>query len=232
MGLKEMMKKVLLATVAVAALGTAPAFAADLAAKTYTKAPALAPLPTWAGFYIGAMGGYASEDGSNSFGRKGGFAGGTLGYNWQQGNFVFGLEADAAWADINSSTSGLAFVPGIGVTPLSGEAKIQDWGTVRGRLGYAWGPALLYVTGGYAWADSKISFATPLTSSSDSQIHSGWTVGAGAEYMFAPKWSVKAEYLYKSFGNENYTFATLPGLNGGTGTTNFHSGQVGINYHF
>ena len=103
MGLKEMMKKVLLATVAVAALGTAPAFAADLAAKTYTKAPALAPLPTWAGFYIGAMGGYAAEDnGSNSFDRKGGFAGGTICYNCQQGAFVYGLEADAAWADIST----------------------------------------------------------------------------------------------------------------------------------
>ena len=228
------MKKILLTTLGLAAMGIAPAVAADLPSRSYTKAPPVVePLPTWAGFYIGAVGGYASEDnGSNSFNRKGGFAGGTLGYNWQTANVVFGIEADAAWADVTSSTSGLALVPGLGVVPLSGTAKIQDWGTVRGRLGYAFGPALLYVTGGYAWADSKISFTVPGAASSDSHIHSGWTVGAGGEYMFAPKWSVKAEYLYRSFGNENYTFATIPGLNGGTGTTNFHSGQVGVNYHF
>jgi outer membrane immunogenic protein len=217
MGLKKMMKKILLATVAVAALGTAPTFAADLAARTYTKAPvAVAPLPTWAGFYIGAMGGYASEDdGSNSFDRKGGFAGGTIGYNWQQGAVVFGLEADAAWADISKTNA------------FGDEAKIQDWGTLRGRIGYAFGTTLLYATGGYAWADSKISF---VGIGSDSHVHSGWTVGAGAEWMFAPKWSVKAEYLYKSFSNEDYTFPVLGTL--GTGTTNFHTVQAGINYHF
>jgi outer membrane immunogenic protein len=222
MGLKKMMKKILLATVAFAALGMVPAGAADLAARTYTKAPAMAPLPTWAGFYIGAMGGYASEDnGSNSLSRKGGFAGGTIGYNWQAGNIVYGLEADAAWADVSSSAT--AF----GVT---GNAKINDWGTVRGRIGYAFGPTLLYATGGYAWADNKISFSAPGVTVSDSQIHSGWTVGAGVEYMIAPHWSLKGEYLYKSFSNENYTFAGIGTV--GTGTTNIHSGQVGVNYHF
>ena len=214
------MKKILLATVALAALA-APAAAADLAARPYTKAPmAAAPLPTWAGFYLGAMGGYASDN--DSFAAlKGGFAGGTLGYNWQQGALVFGLEADAAWADITSSTTfGL----------VTGTAKIQDWGTVRGRLGYAFGPTLLYATGGYAWADTKISFSAPGASVSDSHVHSGWTVGAGVEYMFAPQWSLKGEYLYKSFGNENYTFTGLG--TAGTGTFAIHSGQVGINYHF
>ncbi|MGJ4893646.1 MULTISPECIES: outer membrane protein [unclassified Bradyrhizobium] len=210
------MKKILLATVALAALA-APAAAADLAARpTYTKAPVAAPVLTWTGFYIGAMGGYAAEDSSaNTFDRKGGFAGGTVGYNWQQGAVVFGLEADAAWANISSKTI------------FGDEAKIQDWGTVRGRIGYAFGPALLYATGGYAWADSKITF---VGFGSDSKIHSGWTVGAGAEYMFAPQWSLKGEYLYKSFGSENYTFTGLG--TAATGTTNFHSVQVGVNYHF
>jgi outer membrane immunogenic protein len=224
MGLKKMMKKILLASVAFAALGMVPAGAADLAARTYTKAPALAPLPTWAGFYIGAVGGYAGTDSNNNgLDLKGGSAGGTIGYNWQQGPVVFGLEADALWADI----SGSAFVPGFGGV----SSKIQDMGTVRGRLGYTFGPSLLYVTGGYAWADNKITSA--FFNSSDSQVHSGWTVGAGAEYMFAPKWSVKAEYLYKSFGGETYSYAGggfVGTLN--PGTTNIHSGQVGVNYHF
>jgi len=216
-----MMKKILLATVAVAALGTAPTFAADLAARPYTKAPALAPLPTWAGFYIGAMGGYASQD-NNSFGlvsQKGGFAGGTIGYNWQQGPVVFGLESDAAWADVSGSIA----VPGASFT-----SKIEDMGTVRGRLGYAFGPAMLYATGGYAWMENKATINILGLSDFGRQFHNGWTIGAGGEYMFARQWSVKAEYLYKSFGGENYGVGgTIP-----SGTINLHTVQVGVNYHF
>ncbi|MGJ4881304.1 outer membrane protein [Bradyrhizobium sp. HKCCYLRH1065] len=214
------MKKILLATVALAALA-APAAAADLAARpTYTKAPVAAPVLTWTGFYIGAMGGYANEN-ADFAAMKGGFAGGTVGYNWQQGAVVFGLEADAAWADINAN---------VGALGVNAESKIRDWGTVRGRIGYAFGPTLLYATGGYAWADNRISLTAPGFAAADSKIHSGWTVGAGVEYMFAPNWSLKGEYLYKSFGGENYTFTGLGTLT--TGTLNVHSGQVGINYHF
>jgi outer membrane immunogenic protein len=230
-----MIKKIMLATVAVAALGTAPTFAADLAARPYTKAPPMvAPLPTWAGFYIGAMGGYASESGSD--GIKGGFAGGTIGYNWQQGPVVFGLEADAAWADINRSVAGFVTVPGFAPIGVTASAKIQDWGTVRGRIGYAFGPTLLYATGGYAWADTKLSAAVTGVggfSTSDSQVHSGYAVGAGAEWMFAPKWSFKAEYLFKSFGSETYTFVTPVGsATAASGSFDVHSVQVGVNYHF
>lgn len=215
------MKRLLLAAVAVAALGTAPTFAADLAARPYTKAPPIEPLPTWAGFYIGVMGGYASDN-SAFAPLKGGFAGGTAGYNWQTGSVVFGIEADAAWADVNSTFTQF------GVTAND---KIRDMGTVRGRIGYAFGQVLLYGTGGYAWADNSISFSAPGVSISASHVHSGWTAGGGVEYMFAPKWSVKGEYLYKSFGNENYTFAGIPAVLS-TGTFAVHSGQVGINYHF
>jgi outer membrane immunogenic protein len=220
MGLKEMMKKVLLATVAVAALGTAPAFAADLAAKTYTKAPALAPLPTWAGFYIGGMGGYASQE---SDGIKGGFAGGTVGYNWQAANIVYGIEADAAWADINASVSG--FIPGIGFASAS--QKIDSTGSVRGRVGYAFNTVLLYGTAGYAWGNNKLSASALGVTVSDEKFLSGWAAGAGVEVMFAPKWSVKAEYLYKSLDGGN-------AFNGAVrvGDVNLHSVQVGVNYHF
>ena len=216
------MKKILLMTVGFAALGMAPAVAADLAARTYTKAPAIAPLPTWAGFYIGAMGGYASED-SSDFGMKGGFAGGTAGYNWQMGSLVLGVEADAAWADISAS----AIAPALGV---SAESKIRDMGTVRGRVGYAVDQVLFYGTAGFAWADNRISASVPGFSASDSQVHTGWVAGAGIEYMFAPHWSLKGEYLYRSFGGETYSLTGLPAFN--SGTLNLHSGQVGVNYHF
>ena len=97
-------KKILLTTTGLIALGMAPAIAADLPARAYTKAPAAAiAINNWTGFYLGAMGGYAQENTSDAFGEiSGGFAGGTAGYNWQTGNFVLGVEVDGAWADVGA----------------------------------------------------------------------------------------------------------------------------------
>jgi len=218
-------KKILLTTTALIALGIAPAAAADLAARPYTKAPAAAiAINNWTGFYLGAMGGYAQENSSGIGTLSGGFAGGTVGYNWQAGNIVFGLEADAAWADVGATVGlfgGLAAV----------NSTIRDMGTVRGRVGYAIDSVLIYGTGGYAWADNRITATGPGGSISDSHVHSGWTAGAGIEVMFAPKWSVKAEYLYRSLQGETY-FAGIapPGVT--SGTINLNSVQVGVNYHF
>jgi len=218
MGLEKIMKKILLTTVGLAALGMAPAIAADLPARTYTKAPAaVAPLYNWTGFYIGAMGGFGKEDASD-FALSGGFGGGTAGYNWQTGQFVFGIEADAAGADISSSFA----VPGL----VSAEDKIRALGTVRGRFGVAYEQILFYGTGGFAWADERASASAAGVTLSDTKTRTGWTAGAGAEWMFLPHWSVKAEYLYRSFGSETI----FGGLD--TGTLNIHSGQVGVNYHF
>ena len=216
------MKKILMTTVGLVALGAtlglAPASAADLAARTYTKAPALAaPLYNWTGFYVGAMGGFGKED-TSDFALSGGFGGGTAGYNWQTGQFVFGIEADAAGADISSSFA----IPGL----VSAEDKIRALGTVRGRVGIAYEQVLFYGTGGFAWADERLSATALGVTISDTKTRTGWTAGAGAEVMFAPHWSVKAEYLYRSFGSET----VLGGLD--TGTLNIHSGQVGVNYHF
>jgi outer membrane immunogenic protein len=217
------MKKILLTTVGLVALGMAPALAADLPARTYTKAPAaVAPIYNWTGLYIGAMGGYGKEDGGAGS-MSGGFGGGTLGYNWQTGQFVYGLEADAAWSDINSSVG----VPGV----FGASAKIQDLGTVRGRIGYAFDPLLVYVTGGYAWADTKLTATAAGISVSDSKVLNGWTVGAGIEAMIAPHWSVKGEYLYRSFSGETFFSNVVPG-GFGSGTVNVNSFQVGVNYHF
>ena len=103
------MKKILLTTTALIALGIAPAAAADLAARPYTKAPAAAiAINNWTGFYLGAMGGYAQENARCLGTLSGGFAGGTAGYNWQMGNIVLGLEADAAWADVGATVGSRA----------------------------------------------------------------------------------------------------------------------------
>lgn len=220
------MKKFLLASAALFALA-APASAADLAARPYTKAPvAVASVYNWTGFYLGIVGGGAWENSSIDPKMKGGFVGGTAGYNWQTGNVVFGLEADAAWADVSASAAGV--VPGLGLVTLS--SKTDAMGTVRGRLGYAVNNVLFYGTGGYAWIDNKLSASVGPVSISDTKWHSGWTVGAGVEAFFAPQWSVKGEYLYRSLGGETY-FSNI-GAPSNTGTINFHTVQVGVNYHF
>ena len=214
------MKKVLLASACLFALA-APASAADLAARPYTKAPiAPAAVYNWTGFYLGVVGGGAWED-ANSPAMQGGFVGGTAGYNWQTGSVVFGIEADGAWADVNASATAL------GITVAS---KTDALGTVRGRIGWAVNNVLLYGTGGYAWIDNKISITTLGLTVSDSKFHSGWTVGAGVEAFFAPQWSVKGEYLYRSLGSETYFGGVGVPLN--SGTLNLHTVQVGVNYHF
>jgi outer membrane immunogenic protein len=223
------MKKVLLASASLLAFGAfASASAADLAARPYTKAPiAPAAVYDWTGFYLGIVGGGAWENASIDPKMKGGFVGGTAGYNWQTGNVVFGLEADGTWADVSASATGATVVPGFGAATATASSKTDAMGTVRGRIGWAVNQVLFYGTGGYAWIDNKITLSALGVTASDSKWHSGWTVGAGVEAFFAPQWSVKGEYLYRSLGGETYFAGALP-----TGTLNLHTVQVGVNYHF
>jgi outer membrane immunogenic protein len=218
------MKRLLLASAGLLALTAfAPAVAADLAARPYTKAPpAAAAVYNWTGFYVGGFGGYAWENASTDPKMKGGFGGGTIGYNWQTSNIVLGLEADAGGADINASMT----APVLGI-PVTLGSRTDALGTVRGRVGVAFDRVLLYATGGYAWIHNKMSVTTLGLTVSDDKFHSGWTVGAGVEAFFAPQWSVKGEYLYRSLSGENYFAANIP-----SGTLNLHSVQVGVNYHF
>jgi outer membrane immunogenic protein len=192
--------------------------AADVSAPRapYTNAPMMSPATNWSGFYIGAMGGYAAEATSDPLAIKGGFAGGTLGYNWQFGTVVAGLEIDGAWADISRTATA------VGITASD---KLQALSTIRGRVGMAFDQVLLYGTGGFALADEKVSATALGITLSDSQTRTGWTIGAGLEWMFAPRWSLKAEYLYRRF--DSTTVLTIP-----TGSLALNSGQFGINYHF
>jgi outer membrane immunogenic protein len=214
------MKRLLLAGAAFLSLMTA-ASAADLGARPYTKAPPLSPAYNWSGFYIGAMGGYAFDSDNG-----GGFGGGTIGYNWQApgSQFVFGIEIDAAGASIKESQSAI-----IGNVLFTAEDKINALGSVTGRVGIAADAALFYAKGGYAWANNKLSLSAGGLSDSDSHIHSGYTVGGGIEYMFAPNWSAKAEYMFMHLESQNYT---LGGIGFDSGTAEFHTVKVGINYHF
>jgi outer membrane immunogenic protein len=214
------MKRLLLAGAAFLSLMTA-ASAADLAARPYTKAPPLSPAYNWSGFYIGVMGGYAFDSDNG-----GGFGGGTIGYNWQfpGSQFVFGIEVDAAGASIKDSQTGF-----IGVVPFTVEDKIDALGSVTGRLGVAMDAALFYAKGGYAWANNTLSVAAPGLVGSDSHVQSGYTNGGGIENMDAPNWSAKAEYMFTHLEGQTYT---LGGLAFDSGTGEFNSVKVGVNYHF
>ena len=215
------MKRLLIAA-PLLSLATA-ASAADIPARPYTKAPppVVSPAYNWSGFYVGAMGGYAwASDGS------GGFGGGTVGYNFQLpgSQFVFGIEVDAAGSGFKDTQT-----EDVGGLLITAEDKIDAFGSVTGRAGFAIDAALLYVKGGYAWADNTISLSALGTTFSDSQVHNGYTIGGGLEYMFAPNWSAKGEYMYTNLGGETYDLGGLP-LD--SGTLDFHTIKVGVNYHF
>lgn len=177
--------------------------------------------------------------------------GGQFGYNWQAGNWVYGLEADFDGASAKSSVDvpDAQFLPNNGIhTPLTTNAARElDWlGTFRGRVGFTpAAPLLLFATGGLAVGQHKLGIgitdptAVPPANlfNQTSNVSAGWTIGAGAEWMFAPHWSLKAEYLYVDLGNIsstiNYAYAT-----GNTSTLTatvrdtMNIVRGGINYHF
>ena len=230
------MKKLLLATVALVALG-APALAADLAARPYAKAPPIAaPIYNWTGFYIGGHVGAAFGNGDNTFNGlvignndDARFLGGVqAGFDYQFApNWVLGVEGQYSWLGNNN---------GSWVFP-TGHVYSNDQrgiGSVTGRLGYTWGPALLYVKGGYAFSDNRETLflaGAPVTFALDGNHKDGWTVGAGLEYLFAQNWSAKAEYQYYDFGNARFvTPAALAPF--GSFRNDEHTVKVGINYRF
>jgi outer membrane immunogenic protein len=229
------MKKFLLGTVALIALGASvPALAADLGARTYTKAPAYAanPIYNWTGFYIGgnvggAFGGNNSFAGVAGNSNNGKFIGGVQGgYNYQFApNWVFGVEAQYDW----TSNSGNTIVfPGVGAG-YTYSSNLRGLGSVTGRLGYTWGPAMLYAKGGYAFSDRSRTLtgapAIAINSNTD-----GYTVGAGLEYMFTRDWSGNIEYQYYNFGKTSFAAAPLAGF--GSITSEQHTVKAGLNYHF
>ena len=179
-------------------------------------------MTNWSGFYAGVMGGYGWSNDSGGSNFKGGFGGGTLGYNWQTASLLFGLEVDAAAAGIKSS----AAVPGLAVSD-----NIRGLGSVTGRVGFVANSALIYAKGGYAWANNKLDITVAGVNFSDSKMHSGWTLGGGVEYMFVPKWSVKAEYMYSDFASVNY-FAPVVAGGIDSGRQRLHTVKGGVNYHF
>jgi outer membrane immunogenic protein len=233
--------------------GTA-ALAADLPARPYTKAPPLYHAPiSWTGCYLGGNIGagwdrfnagevgfagvptpfldYGSNTGSALIG------GGQIGCDYQfASNWVIGIQGKADFGDINSSNLVAAF-PGI-----TAAFKLKNTETLTARLGYAFAPTVLgYVKGGAAWANAyAAATALGLAGETANFGMTGYTVGAGVEWMFAPGWSVFGEYNYLDFGTKNVNFPStglLPGFGpaGALADTNAirltaQQAVVGVNY--
>jgi outer membrane immunogenic protein len=220
--MKSQFVKALSASAVVLGLMTgSSAWAADLGPyQAYTPPPQVEeyrpPVAIWEGAYIGINGGYAWSN-STFTEPEGGFAGGQLGYNWQRGNVVFGLEGDIQGADL----SGRAYNP---FADAVAHTDVNWFSTLRGRLGYAFGPVLIYGTGGVAVAefDNSVRFDDVRFRSSDTNV--GYAAGGGIEWAFAPNWSMKAEYLYLGFGDDR--------IGGFRVNEDFQAVRAGLNYKF
>ncbi len=206
-----MMHKILLSSAAILAIFAAPAFAADLPSRQAPPVFVPPPLFTWTGVYLGGQIGY--ETGRYSTWAPGvypivsswpdGIVGGAhAGYNYQLGGafntVVVGLEGD-----VNGSSYSGGTLNGFTGVVLSTKTPID--GSIRGRFGVAVGRALLYVTGGAAFADLRETYTGTGYTLSHGRI--GWTGGGGVEYALTNNWSVRVEYRYTDYG----TFSDLPG---------------------
>jgi outer membrane immunogenic protein len=212
----------------------APAFAADLRPRTYTKAPVYtAPevVYNWTGFYIGGHVGGAFPGDNSLQGSDARFLGGVQGgFDYQfASNWVVGAEAQYSWLGGNSG-GGVVFPGGTLVT-----GNTDQLGSATARLGYAFGPALLYAKGGYAWrGNNNIGVSVgglPAAFTTSGDHRDGYTVGAGLEYLFAPNWSVKGEYQFYNFGNTTFTAGPAP-IIGTRFRDDEHTVKLGINYRF
>ncbi len=239
------MKKAALGIIAIAMLIGTPALAADMA----VKAPPAAPAPwSWAGFYFGGnIGGkWADTSGSAFMGGATGFGittpagtlplsaattgtfmgGGQLGYNWQVGAVVFGLEADVDGHDWSTTrTAAGTGLPAVFVPGDNFSVDSQWQASLRARLGYAFDHTLLYVTGGPAWTGVNVNtnfiattagaFNFPASSASDSRTLTGGTIGGGIEYAIVKNWTIGLEGRYTWYGSATYNGGSVAAIAGG-----------------
>jgi outer membrane immunogenic protein len=228
---REMMERVLCITAMAIAVSTATH------ADGYTPYGMAEPF-SWTGLYIGVNGGYGFSDFSDKFALtssafngidpQGGFGGGQIGYNWQSADFVLGVEADIQGSGIEAEATdrfGNVF-----------KSRLDYFATVRGRLGYAFGPALLYATGGFAYGgirnDAIAGGAAPFTFSGTA---TGYVLGTGYEYIFSPHWSLKGEYQYINLGRNDPVLAAAGSaclLGPKCEEDAYHTVRFGLNYKF
>jgi outer membrane immunogenic protein len=231
---------------AAAMSAAAPALAADLSAPPplpYKAGPFARPLYDWTGFYIGVHGGagwsgtrasdptganFAPLGTSLDISGKGALVGGQLGYNIQNGSWVFGVEGDFSYTDIRGNTTSTLVVPNVGLT-----TRLNWLGTVTGRLGYAWDRTLLYAKAGTAFGNLTYDITPPVAVFEGKDSRVGWTIGAGAEFAVWDNLSIKAEYNYLDLGTRTVT-ATSPagGPFPADAKVTEHMIKLGANYRF
>ena len=264
------MRRFAAAFLAMAMLGVLPGRSG--AADMPIKAPSILPPLSWTGFYIGANGGYGwGHQNVNIAGtppfdafvgsaidpviaaNPNGFLGGLqAGYNYQFNSVLLGVESDLDWSDIQKKQTDNRTAAGFGTTlfTTSGEQKLDMFGTVRGRLGWALDNWLVYATGGLAYGHASLStvtgsttsdpFCSPFgfsdcTSGSSSKMLTGSVWGGGVEWNFTGKWSARVEYLFYNLGSISFTSANaLNPVNPYHSSVDFRGNiaRVGLNYSF
>jgi outer membrane immunogenic protein len=229
------MRKSAIAIVAVLVVFCRPSYGGPQPSYSKEAAP---PVPvSWTGFYLGVSGGYTrgqvepeltlggafnqlpplksgiESRGSEDFDFDGGQAGGVIGYNYQFGNCVIGLEGAGSYLWARDSTESGAFVLASGVPPLDVRTSFKTHYllTVAPRIGYAFGPILPYLTGGLAVGDLEFSqsirdLADPASrlTGSTRQDKLGWMIGAGLQYAITGHWSARLQYQYVDLGSAGF----------------------------
>jgi outer membrane immunogenic protein len=245
------MKRLWLGSVLLAVLVAAgPAMAADMPIKAPPVAPVTAPTYNWAGFYVGGNVGYSWGNQStapvavpggtvsSTASINGVIGGGQIGYNWQLNKVVLGLEADIQGSGQKGNVNTNFLLGGV---PTTGQASqnLDYFGTVRGRVGYAWDRSLVYFTGGWAYGNESFRGISAAIAPTDifvapRTITDGWTVGGGLEWAFMDRWSAKIEYLYVDFGQDSraQVIITAHGITATTSDLTSNMVRVGLNYKF
>jgi len=243
--------KLFLTSVAAASLAASSAIAADLPSRKIAPvAPVMtvAPVFSWTGLYAGVNGGYGfSANGSKvkssvyaarpgrpgrsvRSDRKGGFVGGgQLGYNYQIGSVVVGLETDINYADLRQRVNAGRY---------DARTRVNWFGTVRPRIGFLPTERLMvFGTGGLAYGDvstkAERGAVNFVRSGKDSKVRVGWTLGGGLEYALTDNVSLKGEYDYVDLGSKKLRLAGVGGVSDGASRkTQFHVIRAGLNYRF
>jgi outer membrane immunogenic protein len=227
---------------------TAAANAADIYSPAGGYKDGVAP-PSWTGFYVGALGAYAHSDNNTLFGNpgfvgvspEGVFVGGLAGYNWQGAfghrSLVLGIETDIQGSNANDKH----FEYNTNNNNLSTYEANLDWfGTIRGRIGYAFDTSLVYFTGGFAYGGLRNAVDLTGGGFKSDETGTGYTIGAGFEHKVSPALSIKFEYQYLDLGKSDpvgvpgagYAGVPLSSLGYKVDDESFHTVRVSLNYQF
>ncbi len=229
------MKKKFLSAASLLALCVAPAVAADL--PSLKAPPAAPPVFTWNGFYTGvAAGGVFGSATVNQPGfetaRPNGSSGvlaGIAGYNMQFGQFVAGIEGEIGW---QNTTGSAKFIDGSSGLPTSEGLGSEYEFRMRGRLGYAFGNVLPYIAGGATFTGERVTLANSGGSSSIRNDLSGYSIGGGVDYAFAPNWTARVEYIRDNYNTLGYAFSAVSGFNDRGVSVANNTIRAGLFYNF